>query len=116
MSLHTVFVAVTCDSKYSAADVKQELDFGISFVSSELFDTLTGIYAAHIKPQVQTFTVWTSAKAEGCDTYEELVKHEFDTGYSYSSVVTTDNIDGIVDAVLNELDSDLLYHLISEPA
>lgn len=111
MALHTVFIAVTCDEQYSAADVKRELDFGVSFVSSELFDTLTGIHAAHIKQQVQTFTVWTSAKADGCDTYEELLAYEKATGYGYSSQVTTNDIEGIVDAINNELDGELLYHL-----
>lgn len=111
MTLHTVLVAVTCDDKYSANDVKQEIEFGISFVSSELFDTLTGVYPVRIKQQVQTFTVWTSAKADGCTTYEELMAYEKSTGYGYSSQVTTDNIDGIVEAVNNELDGELLYHL-----
>ena len=63
--------------------------------------------------QVQTFTVWTSAKADGCDTYEQLMAYEKSTGYGYSSQVTTDNIEAIVEAVLNEIDSDLLYHLES---
>lgn len=109
MTKHIVLVAVEVDVKYNAAAVRKELEYVIPFCSSELFDTLTGVYAA--RTACNSYQVWTSAKADGCATFEQLVAYEKATGYSYSSFVTTDDIESFVDAVGNELDGELLYHL-----
>lgn len=111
MTKHIVCIALEVDSKYSARAVMKEIQHGVQCFDSELFDTLAGVYVA--RTPVQTFTVWTSAKADGCDTYEELIAYEESTGYGYSSQVTTDDIEAIVDCVNNELDGELLYHLES---
>lgn len=96
------------ESLYELAFGDGAIDKGYSH--AEVLAKLREFSDAALK-QVKTFTVWTSAKAEGCDTYAELLAYEKLTGFGYSSQVTTDNIEGIVEAVLNELDSDLLYHL-----
>lgn len=113
MSLHTVLIAVTVDDKYSTYQVASEFKYFLPYITSECLDTVTAVIPARIKQQVHTFTVWTSAKADGCDTYEELIAYEEKTGYGYSSQVTTNDIEAIVDAVNNELDGELLYHLES---
>jgi len=110
MTKHLVFIAVEVDTKYSANEVASEINYFLPFITSECLDTIHAT-PARIKQQVKTFTVWTANKADGCTTYDELMAYEEKTGYGYSSQVTTDDIEAIVDAVNNELDGELLYHL-----
>ena len=117
MTKHTVLIAVTVDEQYSANDVRQELNFVVACVGSELFDTLTGTYVAHTKQQVKTYQVWHPDHVamyadSSADTYEELVAVEAHTDCSFSSFITTDDIDSIVNAVQNEFNGDLQYHLV----
>lgn len=57
-----------------------------------------------------TYIVWNKENT-GCDTYEELLQLERD-GYSHSSGVSTDDIAGVINAVLNETNADFGYHLV----
>tara|TARA_R110000772_G_scaffold46677_1_gene106395 strand:+ start:2574 stop:3017 length:444 start_codon:yes stop_codon:yes gene_type:complete len=57
---------------------------------------------------MSTFIFWNKQNT-GCDTYEELLTLERD-GYSYSSCVTLDDPEEVVDCVLNETNADLGYH------
>ncbi len=45
----TVLVAFEVDSKYSASDVKKEIEYLLPFVESELFDTLESMQAIPMK-------------------------------------------------------------------
>lgn len=58
-----------------------------------------------------TYIVWNK-EATCCDTYEELLRLERD-GYSHSSSVSTDDIAGIINAVLDETNADFGYHLVT---
>jgi len=111
MTKHTVLIAVTVDDKYTAFDVKKEIEYVIPFCSSELFDTLSGVHATHIKKS-KIYVIWSAYKAEGCNTYEELIALEKETNCSISSIIVTHDIEQFVTAVLNEWDGDLLYHLL----
>ena len=64
---------------------------------------------------MKTFIVWNEDKASAA-TYEELKQREEGTGYSYSSIIETNNIVQFVHAVQNEFDGDLLYHETSDPS
>ncbi len=115
MAKHIVFIAVEVDDKYSTRDVVKELEYVIPFCSSELFDTLSGVYVP--SKASNTYQVWSSGHiAMNADvdvtTYEELLAYEESTGYSYSSFVTTDDIQAFVEAVLNEFNGELSYHLV----
>ncbi len=112
MSLHTVLIAVTVDDKYSANEVASEFKYFLPYISSECLDTVSDVIPARIKPQVHTYMVWSSGMADGCDTYAKLTAYEGQTGFSYSSEVTTDNIDAFVEAINNEFNGELLYHLM----
>ena len=57
---------------------------------------------------MSTYIFWNKQNT-GCETYEELLILERD-GYSYSSCVTLDNPEEVVDCVLNETNADLGYH------
>ena len=117
MAKHTVLIAVTVDDKYSAAEVRNELVHCMDYVDSELFNAVSATYPATERAPKE-YIVWCSehvATLTGkcCGTYEELKEIELD-GYSYSSWITTDDIEGIVDAVNNEFNGELLYQLRSE--
>lgn len=69
------------------------------------------------QPVVNTYQVWNSdhiatLTGQGVNNHAELVALEESTGYGYSSFVTTDDIDSIVNAVQNEFNGDLQYHLM----
>lgn len=115
MSKHIVFVALEVDEKFSASDVKKELGYVIPFRSSHIFNTMTGVYIP-LNP-IKTYQVWSRDHVAmianvTVDTHAELLAVEESTGYSYSSFVTTDDIGSIVDAVNNEFNGDLQYHLV----
>ena len=117
MSLHTVLIAVTVDSKYSIYAVASELKYFLPYITSECLDTVTAVLPAHIKQQVKTYQVWHPDHVamyadSSADTYEELVAVEAHTDCSFSSFITTDDIDSIVNAVQNEFNGDLQYHLM----
>ena len=63
---------------------------------------------------VKTYVVWSAYKAEGCNTYEELLALEKETDCSISSIIVTHDIEQFETAVLNEWDGDLLYHLLED--
>ena len=121
MTKHIVCIAIEVDDKYTAFDVKKEIEYVIPFCSSELFDTLTGVHIA--RNPSKTYQVWNSEHVScvadipegyGADTYEELLALEEVTGYSYSSFITTDDIDSISNAIQNEWNGDLKYHLVGD--
>jgi len=62
-------------------------------------------------PELPTYIVWNIQRT-GCATYAELLAIEEDTGYSYSSEVRTDYIQGVIEAVNNETDAGLGYALL----
>lgn len=70
---------------------------------------------------VKTYVVWSAdhvamlANAT-VETYEQLTALEDKTGYGYSSVITTDDISGIADAIQNEWNGDMLYHEVEAGA
>ena len=116
MAKHTVLIAVTVDDKYTADDVRKELEYVTPFCSSDLLDTLTGMYAVHTKRQAKMYQVWNSEhiamyadKPSG--THAELVALEKATDCSYSTFITTDDIESIVTAVQNEWNGELQYQL-----
>lgn len=113
MAKHTVLIAVVVDDKYTAQEVKKEIEHCASCCDSELFDTVSGVYANVPEDKQHTYVVWSAYKTQGCITFEQLTKHEQETGCSVSSIVTTPDIEGIVTAVLNEFDADLEYHEIT---
>ena len=98
---------------------------GIDFVSG-CYDMTQGAGNKNLiaralgeQPVINTYQVWSpdhvmmTAEGSGnAETHAELVAIEESTGYSYSSVVTTDDIDSIVNAVQNEFNGDLQYHLM----
>ncbi len=110
MAKHTVLVAVVVDDKYTAQEVKKEIEHCASCCDSELFDTVSGVYAA---PELaaHTYVVWNEYKS-GCATYEELLSHEATAGCNVSTEVNTIDIDALIDAVHNECDVVLHYHLL----
>jgi len=115
MTKHIVLIAVEVDVKYSARDVMKEIQHGVQCFDSELFDTLTGVYTA--RKACNTYQVWNKDHVAmyadvTVDNWEELVKVEEDTGNSFSSFITTDDIESVVTAVQNEWNGDLEYHLI----
>ncbi len=121
MTLHTVLIAVTVDTKHSASAVRSEIIHAAECISSELFDSCTNVgVAKFIKPK--TYVVWnaesiansTASPEHAVDTYAKLVEFEHSTGYSYSSVITTNDIRSVEVAVLNEFNGDLQSHLIDE--
>ena len=123
MSKHIVCIAIEVDDKYTAFDVKKEIEYVIPFCSSELLDTLAGVHVA--RNPIKTYQVWNKEHVEcvadipegyGAATYEELLALEEVTGYSFSSFITTNDIDSIVTAVQNEWNGDLQYQLISGSA
>ncbi len=116
MSKHIVVIALEVDEKYSASDVKKEIAYGVeffsSYFSSEIFDTLSGIFLA--RNPIKTYQVWSREHVAmignvTIDNHAELVAFEESTNYSYSSFVTTDDIEAFVDAVNNEFNGDLQY-------
>lgn len=62
---------------------------------------------------LNTYQVWNTESTQ-CDTHAELLALELD-GYSHSSFITTNDIDGIINAILNETNADMGYHLIPQP-
>lgn len=62
---------------------------------------------------LNTYQVWNTQRTE-CDTYAELLTLELD-GYSHSSFVTTNDIEGIINAIQNETDAGMSYELIKQP-
>jgi hypothetical protein len=115
MTKHIVCIAVEVDERYTAFDVKKEIEYVIPFCSSELLDTLTGVHVA--RNPSKTYQVWNKDHVAmyadvTVDSWEELVKVEEDTGNSFSSYITTDDIESVVTAVQNEWNGDLEYHLI----
>lgn len=117
MTTHTILLAFEVDEQYTAANVKAEIEHFLPFLDSELFNTISAMYPARIKSQVKTYQVWC---VEHVDTiagvrvnnHAELVALEESTGYGYSSIVTTDDIEAFVTAVQNEFNGDLEYHLV----
>ena len=74
-------------------------------------------YLESLKPRpapVPVYIVWNIQNTE-CDTYAELLAYEALTGYSYSSGITTDDINGVINAVLNETNATLGYALWVNP-
>ncbi len=112
MAKHTVLIAVVVDDKYTAQEVKKEIEHCASCCDSELFDTVSGVYANVPEAKQHTYVVWSEHKA-GCATYEGLTAHEEGTGCSVSSLVYTSDIDAIIDAVDNECDIMLYYHQLT---
>ncbi len=115
MSKHIVFIALEVDEKFSASDVKKELGYIIPFRSSEIFNTMIGIYLP--SNPVKTYQVWSRDHVAmignvTIETHAELVAFEELTNYSYSSFVTTDDIEAFVDAVNNEFNGDLQYQRV----
>jgi hypothetical protein len=119
MTKHIVCVALEVDDKYTAAAVAKEITHASECIGSELFDTLTGVHVA--RNPIKTYQVWNREhvacvadipEGYGADTYEELLALEEVTGYSYSSFITTDDIDSVSGAVQNEWNGDLQYQLL----
>ena len=118
MAKHTVLIAVTVDDSHSVNAVANEIKYFLPFITSECLDTVIDVIPARIKQQVKTYQVWHPDHVamyadSSADTYEELVAVEAHTDCSFSSFITTDDIDGIVSAVQNEFNGDLQYHLVS---
>jgi hypothetical protein len=61
-------------------------------------------------PVLQTYIVWNIQRTE-CETYAELLALEESTTYGYSSHVHTTDIQGVLEAVINETDATLGYAL-----
>ena len=122
MSKHTVLVAVTVDSKYDAGDVASEINYFLPFITSECMDTIVATIPARIKNQVKSYVVWNAdhialyAAVDGdydYTTYEGLLGAEKETDSSFSTYISTDDIQSIVTAVQNEWNGDLQYKELS---
>jgi len=113
MTKHVICIALEVDEKYSARDVKKEIEHGVQCFDSELFDTLGGVYVA--RNATQEYIVWNSEHISmlgfKVECYDDLVKIEEETQNSFSSWVTTNDIEGFVDAVNNEFNGTLEYQL-----
>ena len=68
---------------------------------------------------VKSYTVWNPEhvacvsdipEGHSADTYEDLMALEEVTGYSYSSHITTDDIDSVINAIQNECNACMEYH------
>lgn len=109
MAKRTVLIAVTVDEKYSVNEVAKEVNYLLPFITSECLDTVVSVYPARIKEQ-RSYTVWSSSKAEGADTYDELLAYETCNHGSVSSVIVTNDIAHILEAIYNETDIELKFH------
>lgn len=118
MAKHTVLIAVTVDDTCTANEVASEIKYFLPYITSECLDTVEDVIAARIKKQVKTYQVWSSDHANmysesRIDCYADLVAAELAEQCSYSSFITTDDIESIVNAVQNEWNGDLLYQEVN---
>lgn len=65
------------------------------------------------------YVIWNRFKVEcyredGLSDYDSMIDLEKSTGYTYSSVVHTDNIDQLIEAIYNETDIDLSFKEIEQ--
>lgn len=83
-------------------------------------DSLGNVTVDHgmLPAGIKNYIVWSPAMLEnqGCngDTYESMVICEIDSGCSFSSIVRTDDIEGFVNAVLNEFNGSMEYHYLPD--
>lgn len=57
---------------------------------------------------MRKYVVWNTESSE-CETYSALKQKELLTGYGYSSVVSTDDINGVMTAFQNETNCSMEY-------
>ena len=66
---------------------------------------------------MRQYLLWNPAKVAlhngNADTYEELLQTELEQDCSWSSLISTDDIEAIVTAIQNECDVDISYKEIS---
>lgn len=70
---------------------------------------------------IKQYVIWNPEKlsmdcnlSSDSTTLEGLFEAEKTTGYNYSSIVTTDDIDALIDAIINETDTTLGYATLEE--
>ncbi len=98
---NTIVLSFTVGAQYDAAAVKDEINYLLPYIESELFNTLESIDTAPV------FIVWSQDKAGGARTYTELCAHEKAENGSVSTRIVTHDIEAFLNAAYNETDIDL---------